>query len=39
MNNTKRFVKTTAIYFFGDVLTKIITFFMLPMYTQWAITT
>lgn len=34
MNNAKRFVKTTAIYFFGDVLTKIITFFMLPMYTS-----
>ena len=33
MNHKKRFFKTASIYFLGNVVTKLISFFMLPLYT------
>lgn len=35
MNETKKFIKSSAIYFAGNVLTKIISFFLLPLYTTY----
>lgn len=35
MNEAKRFVKSTAAYFLGNVLSKAIVFFMLPLYTAY----
>lgn len=32
--NAKRFLKSSAIYFAGNVLTKVISFFLLPLYTS-----
>lgn len=34
MNNAKRFLKSSALYFAGNVLTKVISFFLLPLYTS-----
>lgn len=34
MNEGKKFIKSSAIYFVGNVLTKIISFFLLPLYTS-----
>ena len=33
MESAKRFIRSSAIYFAGNVLTKIISFFLLPIYT------
>lgn len=33
MDSAKRFLKSSAIYFAGNVLTKVISFFLLPIYT------
>lgn len=33
-SNAKRFLKSSAIYFVGNVLTKVISFFLLPLYTS-----
>lgn len=33
MSNANRFIKSSAVYFVGNVLTKVISFFLLPMYT------
>lgn len=38
MDNVKRFLKSSAIYFAGNVLTKIISFFLLPVYTSYIAT-
>ncbi|MGQ7318902.1 lipopolysaccharide biosynthesis protein [Streptococcus suis] len=35
MNKSKRFLKTSMIYMLGIVLSKLITFFLLPMYTSY----
>lgn len=35
MNKTKNFVKTAVVYFVGNVLSKIISFFLLPLYTSY----
>lgn len=35
MNRVARFIKSSAIYFAGNVLTKIISFFLLPLYTGY----
>lgn len=35
MDSTKRFIKSSAIYFVGSVLTKLVAFFMLPLYTNY----
>lgn len=35
MNGTKSFVKSTAVYFFGSILSKLIVFFLLPIYTTY----
>lgn len=34
MNNIQRFIKTSSIYFLGNVLTKIVSFLLLPLYTN-----
>lgn len=34
MNNVQRFFKTATIYFFGNVITKLMSFLMLPLYTS-----
>lgn len=34
MNKVNRFLKTSGVYFIGNVFTKLITFFLLPMYTR-----
>lgn len=34
MSRTRQFVKTSAIYFLGSVLIKLISFFLLPLYTS-----
>lgn len=33
MNNIKRFIKTSGIYFIGNILSKLIAFILLPLYT------
>ena len=33
MSSTKKFFKSSMVYFMGNVLTKIISFFLLPLYT------
>ncbi len=33
MNNTKKFIKTSIIYFIGNVLSKLMAFFLIPIYT------
>lgn len=33
MNRASRFLKSSAIYFVGNILTKLISFFLLPLYT------
>lgn len=35
MNDIKKFAKSSGVYFFGNILMKIITFFMLPLYTKY----
>lgn len=35
MNGMGRFIKSTGIYLLGSVLTKVATFFMLPLYTKY----
>lgn len=35
MNDTKKIAKSTITYFIGNVLSKIIVFFMLPLYTKY----
>ena len=35
MKNLWKFVKTSGIYFIGTVLHKLITFFLLPIYTKY----
>lgn len=35
MDKVKRFLKTSGIYFIGDVLIKIISFLLLPIYTKY----
>ncbi len=35
MSNTKKIFKSTIIYFLGNILSKIILFFMLPLYTKY----
>lgn len=35
MTRAKRFLKSSFIYFVGNILTKIISFFLLPMYTSF----
>lgn len=34
MNKTARFLKTVGVYFAGNVLSKLVTFFLLPLYTS-----
>ncbi|WP_180270776.1 lipopolysaccharide biosynthesis protein [Sporanaerobium hydrogeniformans] len=34
MSNTKRFLKTSGVYFLGNVFTKMISFLLLPLYTS-----
>lgn len=34
MNKAKRFIKTSGVYFIGSILSKLIAFFLLPLYTQ-----
>lgn len=34
MGNIKKFLKSTTVYFLGNVLTRIISFFLLPLYTK-----
>lgn len=38
MSTVSKFVKSSAIYFVGNVLTKIISFFLLPLYTNYIAT-
>ena len=33
MNNTKKFIKTSIIYFIGNVLSKLMAFILIPIYT------
>lgn len=35
MSNIQKFIKSTGIYFIGNVLTKVISFFLLPLYTNY----
>ena len=35
MTKAKKFLKSSFIYFVGNILTKIISFFLLPMYTNY----
>ncbi|MCR8699098.1 oligosaccharide flippase family protein [Campylobacter ureolyticus] len=35
MSDLKRFVKSSGIYFLGSILSKLIAFFMLPIYTKY----
>lgn len=35
MNRTKKMIKTTGIYFIGNFASKILTFFLIPMYTSY----
>ena len=35
MNEKKAFIKSTIAYFFGNILSKLIVFFMLPLYTAY----
>lgn len=35
MSDIKKFAKSSGVYFFGNILMKIITFFMLPLYTKY----
>lgn len=35
MSDTKKIIKSTGIYFVGNVLSKVIVFFMLPLYTKY----
>lgn len=35
MNDLKRFIKSSGIYFLGSILGKLIAFFMLPIYTKY----
>lgn len=35
MTNVEKFVKSSVIYFVGNVLTKLISFFLLPLYTRY----
>lgn len=37
MSGIRRFVKTTIIYFLGNVLTRMISFLMLPVYTKYIV--
>ena len=35
MNSVVKFVKSSAVYFLGSVMTKVISFFLLPLYTNY----
>ena len=35
MNNLVKFLKSSGIYFVGNVLTKMVSFFLLPLYTTY----
>lgn len=35
MNDLKKFIKSSGIYFLGSILSKLIAFFMLPIYTRY----
>lgn len=35
MNRNRRLIKTTFIYFLGSFATKLLAFFLLPIYTKW----
>ena len=35
MNKLGRFVKTVLVYFIGNVLSKLVSFFLLPLYTSY----
>lgn len=34
MSNAKKFIKSSVVYFAGNVLTKLVAFFLLPLYTR-----
>lgn len=39
MSSAKSFIKSSVVYFVGSVLTKVISFFLLPLYTNYLVST